>query len=59
VAARMPILGAQISLVDLAMPYLQNLDPDRVAAVKLALRRLQLIQQEGVILMMPEIAITR
>ena len=58
-AARMPGLGGRISLVDLAMPYLQNLDPHRVAAVKLALRRLQLIQQEGVILMMPEIAITR
>ena len=59
VAARMPALGGRISLVDLAMPYLQNLDPHRVTAVKLALRRLQLIQQEGVILMMPEIAISR
>ena len=58
-APRMPGLGGRISLVDLAMPYLQNLDPHRVAAVKLALQRLQLIQQEGVILMMPEIAITR
>ena len=56
---RLPGPGAQTSLVDLAMPYLQHLDPQRVAVVKLALQRLQLIQQEGVILMMPEIAISR
>ncbi len=58
-APRLPGLGGRISLVDLAMPYLQDLDPHRVAAVKQALQRLQLIQQEGVILMMPEISITR
>ena len=45
------------SLVDLAMPYLRHLDPHRVAAVKMALQRLQLLQQEGVLLMMPEIAL--
>ena len=48
--------GEQPSLVDLALPYLRGLDPRRVAAVRQALARLQLIQQEGVILMMPETA---
>jgi protease-4 len=42
------------SLLDLAQPHLEHLDPERVAAVKLALRRLQMIQQEGAVLMMPE-----
>ncbi len=47
------------SLVDLAMPFLRNLDPVRVGAVTDALRHLQLLQREGVLLMMPEIAIPR
>ena len=47
------------SLVDLAMPLLRHLDPPRVAAVRDALRHLQLLQREGVVLMMPEIAIPR
>src|SRR5262249_46358193 len=47
------------SLVDLAMPFLRHLDPSRVAAVREALRHLQLLQREGVLLMMPEIAIPR
>jgi protease-4 len=47
------------SLVDLAMPFLRHLDPHRVAAVTDALRHLQLLQREGVLLMMPEHAIPR
>ena len=47
------------SLVNLAMPFLKHLDPHRVAAVKDALRHLQLLQREGVLLMMPETAIPR
>ena len=47
------------SLVDLAMPYLRHLDPQRVTAVRMVLQRLQLLQQEGVILMTPEFAIPR
>jgi protease-4 len=43
------------SLVELALPYLQHLDPQRVELVKAALRRLELIQQESVLLMMPEV----
>jgi len=52
-------LKGQASLVDLAMPYLRQLDPDRIAAVRLALQRLELLRQEGVIVMMPEIAFPR
>jgi protease-4 len=50
---------APASLVDLALPYLQHLDPQRVRAVKMALARLQLMQQEGVIMMMPEMLLGR
>jgi hypothetical protein len=41
------------------MPYLRNLDPKRIALIKAALGRLQLIQQEGAALMMPELRIDR
>jgi protease-4 len=44
-------------LVALAMPYLQNLDPQRVRLIKMALERLQLLNQEGAVLMMPEMRI--
>jgi protease-4 len=50
-------LTRQASLVNLALPYLRHLDPERVRAVRQALERLQLIQQEGAVLMMPEIII--
>ena len=42
------------SLVELAAPMLRDLDPARVAAIRAALQRLQLLGQEGVILAMPE-----
>lgn len=45
------------SLFEAAMPYLEGLDPERVAAVKSALLRLSLVQQEGVIMAMPVIEI--
>jgi protease-4 len=51
--------GGSASLVGLALPYLRHLEPKRVAAVTEALRHLQLLQREGVLLMMPEIAIPR
>jgi protease-4 len=55
-----PAAGAATpSLVDLALPYLQHLDPARVRAVKMALERLQLMQKEGVIMMMPELVLSR
>jgi protease-4 len=52
-------LGGSASLVDLALPHLQHLEPRRVAAVTDALRHLELLQREGVLLMMPEVAIPR
>ncbi len=50
-------LAAKGSLIDLAMPYLQGLDPQRVTLIKTALGRMQLMQTEGVIVMMPEISV--
>jgi len=41
------------SLFEAALPYLEGLDPERVAAVKAALLRLSLVQQEGVMMAMP------
>jgi protease-4 len=49
----------EASLVDLAMPYLRNLDPQRVAAIRRALHQLEMLQQEGVLLMMPEMLFSR
>jgi protease-4 len=49
----------QGSLVDLALPYLRHLDPQHFAAVRQALGRLELIRQEGAVLMMPEIILGR
>ncbi len=59
VATQRAVSGRPASLIDLAMPYLQHLDPDRVAAIKQALGHLQLLQREGILLMMPETAIPR
>jgi hypothetical protein len=42
------------SLVDLAMPHLKHLDPERVRLIRSALQRMQVLQQEGVVLIMPE-----
>lgn len=47
--------GRSANVLDLALPYLKDLDPKRVLVVKQALRRLQMMQQEGAILMMPEL----
>jgi protease IV len=52
-----PVSGT--SIVDLALPYLQHLDPERVRVIRMALQRMQLIQQEGAVLMMPEFQIAR
>lgn len=43
------------SLYNLAAPYLQNLDPQRTGAVISALRRLEILQREGIVVSMPEI----
>ena len=46
----------QTSILRLALPYLQQMDASRVGLIKRALLRLDLIQKEGVVLMMPEVA---
>lgn len=46
---------AEGSLLKLALPYLENLDPQRVAAVASVLRRLEITRREAVVLTMPEI----
>lgn len=51
--------GERASLVELALPYLQHLDPQRVALIKTALHRMELMQREKVILMMPEMRLGR
>ena len=43
------------SLLKLAAPYLQGLDPRRLSAVTSVFRRLEILQREGVVLTMPEI----
>jgi protease-4 len=45
------------SLLKMAAPYLQGLDPQRVAAVVSVLARLEILQKEGVVLSMPEILV--
>jgi protease IV len=45
------------SILDLALPYLKGLDHERLETVKSALRRLDLLQQERAVLMMPDIII--
>lgn len=47
------------SILQMALPLLANLDPHRVAIIKQSLRRLDLVQAEGAVLMMPEIATPR
>jgi protease-4 len=46
-------------IIDAALPLLGTLDPARAALVRQALGRLELIQKEGVVLMMPEIGLGR
>jgi protease IV len=54
-AGHVGIAGAGDSLLNLAEPYLRNLDPRRTAAVISALRQIEILQKEGVVLSMPEI----
>ncbi len=45
------------TLLDLAQPYLRSLDPSRAGLVRMALGRLELLNREGVTLMMPELGL--
>jgi protease IV len=47
------------SLLELAQPYLRSLDPSRAGLVRTALGRLELLNREGIILMMPEMSLGR
>jgi protease-4 len=49
----------RVSLVELAAPYLRQLEPERIGAIKSALGHLQMLKHEGVLLLMPETAIPR
>ena len=42
-----------------ALPVFEKLDPDRLAALRMALVRLDLLQSEGVVLMAPEMIVGR
>ena len=53
------VLGRAPSLIDLAMPFLRHLDSNRVDSIRDALQHLQLLQSEGVLMMMPGTAIPR
>jgi protease-4 len=57
--SRLPSRGRHDSLVELALPHLRHMDPERVRVLVRALEQLQLVQQEGVILMVPELGIGR
>src|ERR1035437_5528455 len=46
--------AAGTSLFKLAAPYLQNLDPQRTAAIASVFSRLEILRKEGVVLSMPE-----
>jgi hypothetical protein len=43
-----------VSIIELALPHLKHLDPKRVGLIMAAPQRVQMIQREGAILMMPE-----
>jgi protease-4 len=47
----------QLSILDLALPYLQQLDGERVRVVVRTLRQAQTLQEDGCVLMMPEVII--
>jgi protease-4 len=49
--------GESSSLLAAALPYLKQLDPQRMKAVLLALKRLEMIQAEGAVLMAPEFVV--
>jgi len=52
---RISLSTGESSLLKLALPYLQNLDPQRTVAIASVLRRLEILQKEGVALTMPEV----
>jgi protease-4 len=51
------LMHGESSLLRAALPLMQALDPQRVAAVRLAIVRLDLLQREGIVLMAPEMVL--
>jgi protease-4 len=51
--------GVHSSLLELAQPYLKQLDPARVRAVTRAFQHLQVMQRDGATLMMPELSLSK
>jgi protease-4 len=47
------------AILELAQPFLRSLDPFRASLVRTALGRLELINREGAVLMMPELGLGR
>ncbi len=54
-----PLFGLQSPLMQAFLPVLEQLDPQRVQAVMGVLERIELINAEGVITMMPETLVIR
>ena len=52
-----PALGRTSPLLEAALPLIRHLDPQRLEAVLTALTRLEMLHDEGVVLMMPEIIV--
>lgn len=48
-------MGEKLSLTQLALPYLQKMDPERVSAVMRALQMVDAMQNEKVMLISPEV----
>ena len=55
----LPPAAGSLPLFELAAPDLKMLDPARAALVRQALGRIELLQREGVVLMMPEMMMGR
>ena len=53
------LMPGQSDLLKAVLPLVEKLDPQRMAALRLALVRLDLIHQEGLVLMAPEMLFGR
>jgi protease-4 len=53
------VAGHYRGLLEAALPHLDSLEPERLAAVKTALLRLSLLQDQRAVLMMPEMGFGR
>lgn len=53
-SSSMAVAKSRSSLLEAAIPQLRGLDPERIASVLHAFQQLQILQDEGVVLMTPE-----